>query len=165
MLKKKDTGAVYCMAPIKPGGPDCYEKSFDSSRYFVLRLEDPRTRKTGTIGIGFNKREEALEFKVTVQDFLEGVKREEENAVAVATHKDTGEFKLDDTAKIKLAVPGGGSKKKKKKKKDKKSSGISLSAPPPSAGGRRRKKKDNTASSETTAPTTTASNDLLGFDF
>jgi hypothetical protein len=163
MLKKMDSGAVYCMSPIKPGGPDCYEKSFDSSRYFVLRLEDPRTGKTGSIGIGFNKREEALEFKVTVQDFLEGVKREQVNAEAVSTHQDTGEFELKGTVKIKLAVPGG---KKKKKKKDKKSSGISLSAPP--SGGRRRKKK-GTASKAEGAPTTsssnTGSNDLLGMDF
>ena len=169
MLKKLDTGAVYVMSPIKPGGPDCYAKAFDSSRYFVLRLEDPRTGKTGSIGIGFNKREEALEFKVTVQDFLEGVKREEVNAAAVSTHKDTGEFKLTGTVKIKIAVPGGG--KKKKKKKDKKSSislggsgGGGLSAPP-SSGGRRRKKKAAASNSTTTEGSSTPTNDLDGFDF
>jgi len=172
MLKKPD-GSVYVMSPVKPGGADCYEKSFDSSRYFVLRIEDPRSGKTGSIGMGFNKRDQALEFKVTVQDFLERVKREEVNAASVATHQDTGEFALKGTMKIKLAVPGG--KKKKKKKKEKKSSGISLSAPPAASGGRRRRKVKAAASSgnsgNSSTPATEAAtstptgNDLLGMDF
>lgn len=137
---------TFCMSPIRPGGADCYEKAFDSSRYFVLRIEDPRSKKTASIGIGFNEREQALNFKVSVQDFLEGVKREEENAQAVSTHVDTGNFALADGAKIKINVKSKKKKKKKdKKKKDKEgstgSSSISLSAPPPSGGGRRRRQR------------------------
>jgi hypothetical protein len=171
MLKKPD-GSVYCMSPIKPNGAECYEKSFDSSRYFVLRLEDPRTGKTGSIGMGFNKRDQALEFKVTVQDFLERVKREETNNASVETHQDTGEFKLEGTMKIKIKVPSGKKKKKKDKKDKKKSSGggISLSAPPPAASGRRRRKQKSkveaTATATATATTTpSGGNDLLGMDF
>ena len=178
MLKKPD-GSVYCMSPIKPNGAECYEKSFDSSRYFVLRLEDPRTGKTGSIGVGFNKREEALEFKVTIQDFLVRVRREATNKTEVVQdHQDTGQFKLEGKIKMKLAVPGGGKKKKKKKdSKDKsKSSGssISLSAPP-SSTGRRRKKKSAAAGGgagggassapKESASSTTSTNDLFGMDF
>ena len=126
-----------------PGGADCYEKSFDSSRYFVLRVEDPRTKKTASVGIGFNEREQALNFKVSVQDFLEGVKREQVNAQAVASHVDTGNFALAEgtTIKVKLKAKKKKKEKKKKKKKDASEGGSagsssSLSAPPPSGGSR-----------------------------
>ena len=187
MLKKPD-GSVYCMSPIKPNGAECYEKSFDSSRYFVLRLEDPRTGKTGSIGVGFNKREEALEFKVTIQDFLVRVQREATNKTEVVKdHQDTGQFKLEGKIKMKLAVPGGKKKKKKKDSKDKSKSsgsGISLSAPPSSTGRRRKKKsaaaaaagggggggasstpKESASSTTSSGASSGASNDLFGMDF
>ena len=180
MLKKPD-GSVYCMSPIKPNGAECYEKSFDSSRYFVLRLEDPRTGKTGSIGVGFNKREEALEFKVTIQDFLVRVRREATNKTEVVKdHQDTGQFKLEGKIKMKLAVPGGSKKKKKKKDSKDKSkssgSGISLSAPPSSTGRRRKKKSaaagggassapKESASSTTSSGASSSTNDLFGMDF
>ena len=155
MLKQRAAPhRTFCLAPIVPGGADCYEKAFDSSRYFVLRIEDPRTKKTASIGIGFNEREQALNFKVSVQDFLEGVKREEVNAQAVATHVDTGNFALAADAKITVKI----GKKKNKDKKDKKnkknkdndgdgsSSSISLSAPPAAGGGRSRRRNRGGAS-------------------
>jgi hypothetical protein len=139
---------TFCMSPIVPGGADCYEKAFDSSRYFVLRIEDARTKKTASIGIGFNEREQALNFKVSVQDFLEGVKREQVNAQAVATHVDTGNFALAEGTTIKVNLKKKKKKKDKKEKKKKKDqdgggagSSISLSAPPPSGGGRSRRRR------------------------
>ena len=63
---------TFCMAPIVPGGADCYEKAFDSSRYFVLRIEDPRSKKTASVGIGFNEREQALNFNMEVTQGLKG---------------------------------------------------------------------------------------------
>ena len=71
----KREGKVYCMAPIRVGGAEAYEQCYDSSRYFALRIEDPKSKRTATIGLGFNAREESLEFKVTVQDFLTQIKR------------------------------------------------------------------------------------------
>jgi len=101
------------------------EQTTDSSRYFVLRISDGKGRNA-IIGIGFNDRTQAFDFKVAVQDQLNGAK----------------EAELPTTPAVNLQLPAGGkihinlgSKKEKKEKKDgglsSGMSGLKL-APPPS---------------------------------
>ena len=100
----------------------------DSSRYFVLRISDGKGRNA-IIGIGFNDRTQAFDFKVAVQDQLNGAK----------------EAELPTTPAANLSLPVGGkihinlgSKKEKKEKKDSGSlsSGMAgLKLAPPPAGG------------------------------
>jgi len=52
----------------------------DSSRYFVLRIIDPRTKdsatpKTALIGIGFEDRDPAFEFKSCLNEYIRYVDR------------------------------------------------------------------------------------------
>ncbi|KAH8061556.1 hypothetical protein JL722_4187 [Aureococcus anophagefferens] len=56
----------------------------DSSRYFVLRLEDAKKRKA-YLGLGFRERDVAYDFKATLCDFKRSVDREEK---AEADHAD-----------------------------------------------------------------------------
>ncbi len=66
-LVRNDTGKPFAVAPIKPGGPAAVEQVTDSSRYFCLRIEDGRGNHA-FIGLGFNKREDAFDFKSALAD-------------------------------------------------------------------------------------------------
>ena len=43
------------------------EPVLDSSRYFVMRIE--KDRKKAYIGVGFQERSEALDFKIALQEY------------------------------------------------------------------------------------------------
>ncbi len=47
----------------------------DSSRYYVLRLKDPRSTRTTLIGIGFREREQAFDFKNSLNEYVKFVDR------------------------------------------------------------------------------------------
>ena len=170
----KREGKNFCIAPIRPGGAEAYEQCHDSSRYFTLRIEDPRTKRTATIGLGFNAREESLEFKVTVQDFLTQIKREKEAQMRNDADDDTPklDLKLKEGQKIKIKVPKKNltSSRKKKSASHKKSSGtgLSLAAPPSGAGRSRRRKKKASSGSDVNASSNSnpekLGNELLGLN-
>lgn len=52
------------------------EPVLDSSRYFVVRIEDPGSGKKGIIGLGFHTRGDSFDFNATVQDCIRRVKRQ-----------------------------------------------------------------------------------------
>ncbi|KAL6615582.1 hypothetical protein ACP70R_037852 [Stipagrostis hirtigluma subsp. patula] len=73
-LEDKNTGELYARAFLREGEPHPVEPVIDSSRYFVLRVEeniDGRQRHA-FIGLGFRERPEAYDFQAALHDHMNG---------------------------------------------------------------------------------------------
>ncbi|XAR72562.1 hypothetical protein NMG60_11019247 [Bertholletia excelsa] len=71
-LEDKTTGELYARAFLREGEPHPVEPVIDSSRYFVLRIEENiggRLRHA-FIGIGFRERPEAYDFQAALHDHM-----------------------------------------------------------------------------------------------
>ncbi|KAK3164773.1 hypothetical protein QOZ80_1AG0024500 [Eleusine coracana subsp. coracana] len=71
-LEDKNTGELYARAFLREGEPHPVEPVIDSSRYFVLRVEeniDGRQRHA-FIGLGFRERPEAYDFQASLHDHM-----------------------------------------------------------------------------------------------
>ena len=62
-----DKKKVFASTMVRDDGPSVIEPVLDSSRYFVMRIE--KDRKKAYIGIGFQERSEALDFKIALQEY------------------------------------------------------------------------------------------------
>lgn len=111
------------------------EKCRDSSRYFVIRIVHPRTKRVASLGIGFRARETAFSFTSALQDHMRAVRRERAAASAAAAAESAGagtdgtaaaasltptrDLTLGEGQKLSLSIKVAKDKKKKKKKKKK----------------------------------------------
>ncbi|CAL1363404.1 unnamed protein product [Linum trigynum] len=71
-LEDKSTGELYARAFLRKGEPHPVETVIDSSRYFVLRIEENvggRLRHA-FIGLGFRERTEAYDFQAALHDHM-----------------------------------------------------------------------------------------------
>lgn len=57
----------------------------DSSRYFAVRIKDSKTGREAFIGVGFRERTDATNFRMSIEDYINSLKREEK---AEALHKE-----------------------------------------------------------------------------
>eukprot|EP00245_Coleochaete_scutata_P005540 TRINITY_DN19185_c0_g1_i1.p1 TRINITY_DN19185_c0_g1~~TRINITY_DN19185_c0_g1_i1.p1 ORF type:complete len:315 (-),score=48.06 TRINITY_DN19185_c0_g1_i1:662-1606(-) len=79
-LEDPNNGELFAACPVLPGKREAtVENVSDSSRYFVLRIEDGRGHHA-FIGLGFNERNEAFDFNVALSDHQKWAAREEESA-------------------------------------------------------------------------------------
>ncbi|KAL8055226.1 hypothetical protein ABFX02_04G043100 [Erythranthe guttata] len=80
-LEDPNSGELFAACFVNPGQREAaVESVLDSSRYFVLRIEDGRG-KYAFIGLGFNERNEAFDFNVALSDHEKYVKREGDKEV------------------------------------------------------------------------------------
>ncbi|PPS07603.1 hypothetical protein GOBAR_AA13028 [Gossypium barbadense] len=88
-LEDPNSGELFAACFIHPGQRESsVEPALDSSRYFVLKIEDGNG-KHAFIGLGFNERNEAFDFNVALSDHEKHVRRENE--------KETGETSDSDS--------------------------------------------------------------------
>lgn len=131
-LEDKNTGELFAMAPVEQY-PGCVVESVtDSSRYFVIRIEDGNGRHA-FIGLGFADRGDSFDFNVALQDHFKWVKQEGElakqEASDIVAPKLDLSFKEGQTIKISI----GNIKKKEAGGAKPRPMGGGLLPPPPGA--------------------------------
>ncbi|CAH2318440.1 adaptin ear-binding coat-associated 2 [Pelobates cultripes] len=130
-LEDKTSGELFAQAPVDQFPGIAVESVTDSSRYFVICIEDGNGRRA-FIGVGFADRGDAFDFNVALQDHFKWVKQQTEFAKQ-AQNPDPGPkldlgFKEGQTIKINIANM---KKKDGTKPRPPSSSGPSLLPPPP----------------------------------
>lgn len=114
-LEDSSSGRLFATCPVNcdADAPPSVEPVLDSSRYFVLRIEDG-SGKHAFIGLGFTDRSHAFDFNAALQDFRREINSEKERAAAPAAAERPKldlSLKEGQTIKVKLAGRSGGTKK------------------------------------------------------
>ncbi|CAF2262215.1 unnamed protein product [Brassica napus] len=87
-LEDSNSGDLFAACFVDPGRREnSVEPSLDSSRYFVLRIDDGRG-KYAFIGLGFAERNEAFDFNVALSDHEKYVRREKEKESGETSESD-----------------------------------------------------------------------------
>lgn len=102
LLVDRTKGSIFAVCPFKEGA---VERCVDSSRYFVLRIENANGRHM-FIGVAFNERNDAFDFNTALEDSRR--EREmEQTAVPVYTGPPK-DYSIKDGEKIKVSIPKTG---------------------------------------------------------
>ncbi|KAM4650908.1 adaptin ear-binding coat-associated protein 2 [Discoglossus pictus] len=158
-LEDRNTGELFAQSPVEQFPGIAVESVSDSSRYFVICIEDGNGRRA-FIGVGFADRGDAFDFNVALQDHFKWVKQQTEFAKQ-AQNPDPGPkldlgFKEGQTIKINIA----NIKKKEGAKPRPTSTGGPSLLPPPPPGG---KPAAATPAQHNTAPAAANAGFLLDF--
>ncbi|KAG8899507.1 hypothetical protein FRC00_001340 [Tulasnella sp. 408] len=141
-LEDATTGEVFAQSPYDISGTSV-EPVLDSSRYFVLRVED--SGRKAYIGIGFAERSDAFDFNVALQDYtkrqkaLQNQDKDEGSAPAPSPHLPAVKQDLSIKGTLgSISIPGGSSGAAKKSSSNPLfgsggGGGIPLLPPPPSS--------------------------------
>mmetsp|Transcript_18039 Transcript_18039/g.41723 ORF Transcript_18039/g.41723 Transcript_18039/m.41723 type:complete len:303 (-) Transcript_18039:1679-2587(-) len=109
LLVDRNRGSIFAVCPVKEGAVD---RCVDSSRYFVLRIENANGRHM-FIGVAFNERNDAFDFNTALED-----SRREREAEKNPVKLDFGppkDYSIKEGEKIKVSIPrnvGSGKEKK-----------------------------------------------------
>lgn len=134
-LEDKSTGALFANCPVEAYPGVAIESVSDSSRYFVLRIQDDNGNgRTAFIGLGFGDRSDSFDLNVALQDHFKWVKNEEQIEKEKVEPKqllDLG-FKEGETIKINMKITKkDGSESSSRSGPGKKPAGLGLLPPPP----------------------------------
>lgn len=152
-LEDKTTGELYARSFLREGEPHPVEAVIDSSRYFVLRIEENiggRLRHA-FIGIGFRERTEAYDFQAALHDHMKYLnkKKAAEEMEQQYQKSSSADYSLKEGETIVLQLKnksGSGDRRSKffdqglnnlsLEEKSNKHAGVISIRPPPPPGGR-----------------------------
>ncbi|XP_050364795.1 uncharacterized protein At1g03900 [Argentina anserina] len=101
-LEDPNSSELFAACFVPPGQREIsVETVLDSSRYFVLKIEDG-TGKHAFIGLGFAERNEAFDFNVALSDHDKYVKRESDNDAGSGAAGDDSHIEVDPVVNHRL---------------------------------------------------------------
>jgi hypothetical protein len=120
------------------------EPALDSSRYYVIRMQDPVSKKLISLGVGLRERSESFDFNAAINDRLSLERRqaevpEDDDDDQPSAPADDGKrigslAPAADGARIKLNLNVGAGGKPRKRSTGQKPAGLGhILAPPPAA--------------------------------
>jgi hypothetical protein len=114
VLDDTSTGEIFAEAPLDH--PNAVEPVTDSSRYFVLRVV--KGQRHAFIGVGFNDRNEAFDFKTAIEESKKVIRDFEASQTttggAPPPITSSGKDYSLHGNKISLDLPGGGGQRKRR---------------------------------------------------
>lgn len=110
LLVDSKSGKIFAVCPVKEGAVD---RCVDSSRYFVLKVENGVTAKHMFIGLAFNERNDAFDFNTSLADSQREKQAEIEAMEAAKKYEygPTKDYSIKEGEKIHIAVDKVASKK------------------------------------------------------
>jgi len=92
--------SIFAVCPVKEGAVD---RCVDSSRYFVLRIENANNGQHMFIGVAFNERNDAFDFNISLEDSR---REKEQEKNPIKPYIDLGkDYSLKEGEKIKVSIP------------------------------------------------------------
>ncbi|CAG9463369.1 unnamed protein product [Pedinophyceae sp. YPF-701] len=110
-LLEKESKNLFAECPVANNKPlsAALEKVVDSSRYFVLRVEDRATKRHAFLGFGFRERDHATSFTAALDDHRQQMRRQAEaQAMASRFQQDAAkkDYSLQPGQKVHVNVGG-----------------------------------------------------------
>ncbi|CAH0406567.1 unnamed protein product [Chilo suppressalis] len=133
-LEDKTSGELFAKCPIDKYPGVALESVTDSSRYFVVKIQDDNGR-TAYIGLGFGDRSDSFDLNVALQDHFKWLRKEQEGDQAPSQQLDLG-FKEGETIKINMKITKKDGNESSKPRRGLGSNAIGGLLPPPPGGSR-----------------------------
>ncbi|XP_017888334.1 NECAP-like protein CG9132 isoform X2 [Ceratina calcarata] len=130
-LEDKVTGELFAKCPIEQYPGIAVEPVTDSSRYFVLRIQDDNGR-SAFIGVGFLDRSDSFDLNVALQDHFKWLRNQEQ----IEKEKDEPKPELDlrfkegETIKINMKITKKDGSEVSSKAKQRANANVGLPPPP-----------------------------------
>ncbi|XP_065187248.1 adaptin ear-binding coat-associated protein 2-like [Sycon ciliatum] len=131
-MEDKISGEPFAECPVEQFPGPAVESVMDSSRYFVLRVQDGSGRHA-YLGVGFADRADSFDFNVALQDFFKRERVEKEAASSPAPQLD---LSFKEGQKIHINI-GGAAKAAADKPRPAAGGTIGILPPPPGGSGAR----------------------------
>ncbi|SAL98109.1 hypothetical protein [Absidia glauca] len=127
-------GEVFAVSPYDPNS-NSVEAVLDSSRYFVLKIENEG--RHAFIGMGFQERSDAFDFNVALQDFTKQINAEKQSEQRAKEVDSTPkkDYSLKEGQTINISIGNVGKRSRNRSTENNAQSGgmVPLIPPPPSA--------------------------------